>query len=203
MKNVKEQLGKEVCLFYLHAITRCDTTSILYGAGKATALKKFENVFNFKEQANVFSYHSAVSDVVTIGEKALVSLFGGRPGVGLNTLRYQRYFEKHASKTSHIDPQNLPPTAAVARFHGLCVYLPVKQWHGEDAGMSMENWRWKVTNDQVFPVAINLPPAPESLLQLIRRNYSSDWSSMRCICRKNGVQCSPACGLRAQICRTQ
>ena len=90
MKNVKKQLGKEVCLLFLHAITRCDTTSILYGVGKATALKKFGNVFNFKEQANVFSYHSAVSDVVAIGEKALVSLFGGKPGVGLNNLRFQR-----------------------------------------------------------------------------------------------------------------
>ena len=88
MKNVKEKLGKEVCLLFLHAITRCDTTSILYGVGKTTALKKFENVFNFKEQANVFSYNSAFSDVVTIGEKALVSPFGSKPEVGLNNLRY-------------------------------------------------------------------------------------------------------------------
>ena len=96
MKKVKEQLGKEVSrnLLFLHAITRCDT-SLFYGVGKATALKKFENVLNFKEQANVFSYHnSAVSDVVTTDEKALVSLFGGKPGVGLNNLRYQRYFGK-------------------------------------------------------------------------------------------------------------
>ena len=54
--------------------------------------------------------------------------------------------------------------------------------------------QWKVTNDQAFPVAMNLPPAPESLLQLLERNCSSDCSSMRCICRKNGMQCSPACG---------
>ena len=45
--------------------------------GKATVLKKFENVLSFKEQANVFSCHFAVSDVVTAGGKALVSLFGG------------------------------------------------------------------------------------------------------------------------------
>ena len=90
MKKVKEQLGKEVCrnLLFLHAITGCDTTSRLYGVGKATALKKFENVLHFKEQANVYSCHSAVSDVVTAGEKALVSLFGGKPVVGLNTLRH-------------------------------------------------------------------------------------------------------------------
>ena len=196
MKKVKEQLGKEVCrnLLFLHAITGCDTTSRLYGVGKATALKKSENVLHFKEQANVFSCHSTVSDVVTAGEKALVSLFGGKPGIGLNALRYQRYFEKLASKTSHIEPQNLPPTAAAARFHSLRVYLQVKQWQGEDAGMSMEDWGWKVTNDQVFPVATDLPPAPESLLQLIRCNCSSDCRSMRCTCRKNGMQCSPACG---------
>ena len=128
MKKVKELLGKEVWrnLLFLHAITGCDTTSRLYGVGKATALKKFENVLHFKEQANVFSCHSAVSDVVSAGEKALVSLFGGKPGVGLNALRHQRYFEKLPSKTSHIEPQNLPPTAAAAQFHSLRVYLQVK-----------------------------------------------------------------------------
>ena len=157
VKKVKEQLGKEVCrnLLFLHAITGCDTTSRLYRVGKATALKKFENVLHLKEQANVFSCHSAVSDVVTAGEKALVSLFRGKPGVGLNALRYQRYFEKLASETSHIEPQNLLPAAAAARFHSLRVYLQVKQWQGEGAGMSMEDWGWKVTNDQVFPVAVN------------------------------------------------
>ena len=77
MKKVKEQLGKEVCrnLLFLHAITRCDTTSRLYGVGKATVLTKFENVLSFKEQANVFSCHSALSDVVTEGEKALIYHF--------------------------------------------------------------------------------------------------------------------------------
>ena len=94
MKKVKEQLGKEVCrnLLFLQANTGCDTTLHLYGVGKAAVLKKFEKVLSFKEQANVLSSHSAVSDVVTAGEKALVSLFRG---------------ENLASKTPHIEPQNL------------------------------------------------------------------------------------------------
>ena len=62
-----------------------------------------------------------------------------KQGVGLNALTYQRYFEKLATKTSHIDPQNLPPTAAAALFLSLRVYLQVKQWQGEGAGMSMES----------------------------------------------------------------
>ena len=91
MKKVKEQPGKEVCrnLLFLHATTGCDTTSRIYRVGKATVLKKSENVLGFKEQANVFSCHSAVSDVVTAGEKALASLFSD---------------EKLASKTPHIEP---------------------------------------------------------------------------------------------------
>jgi len=83
-----------------------------------------------------------VSDVVTAGEKALVTLFGGKPGPSLNKLRYQRYYEKPAMKTSQAQPQNLPPTAAAARFHSQRVYLQVKQWQGEDSSM-IEDWGWK------------------------------------------------------------
>ena len=81
-KKAKDQLGREVCrnILFLHAMTGCHTTSHRYGVGKATGLKKFENVRCFREQANTFSCHSAVSDVVAAGEKALVALFGGKPG---------------------------------------------------------------------------------------------------------------------------
>ena len=196
VKRVKDQLGRVVCtnLLFLHAITGCDTTSRLYGVGKATALKKFENVPYFREQANVFNCHSPISDILTAGEKALVSFFGGKPGVGLDLLRYQRYLKKLATKTPHIQPQNLPPTAAAALFHSLRIYLRIKQWQEEGAEMSMEDWGWKFTDNQVFPVATDLPPAPDSLLQLIRCNCSSDCSTMKCICRKSGMECSPASG---------
>ena len=50
----------------------------------------------------------------------------------------------------------------------------------------------RFTNYQVFPVATDLQPAPQSLLHLIRCNYSSECSSMRCNCRKNSLQFFPA-----------
>ena len=78
--------------------------------------KKLENVPYLKEHANVFTCHSAVSGVVTTGEKALVSLFVSKPGIGLNLLRYQAYFENLATKPSHIELQDLPPTAAAAGY---------------------------------------------------------------------------------------
>ena len=40
-----QELGPKVCsnTFFLHAILGCDTTSQLYGIGKATSLKKFKS----------------------------------------------------------------------------------------------------------------------------------------------------------------
>ena len=77
---------------------------------------------------------------------------------------YQRY----CTNSSQMQPQNLPPTSAAARHHSLRVYLQVKQWKGENEGMSLEDYGLKVTEDQIIPRMTDLPAAPESLLQLIR-----------------------------------
>jgi len=84
--------------------------------------------------ANVFSCSSAVSDVVNEGEKALVSPICDKPGLGLIALRYQCYFEKRPTKTSHIEPQSLSPPKA-ADFLPSCIYLQAKQCHEESVGM--------------------------------------------------------------------
>ncbi|CAH3178327.1 unnamed protein product, partial [Porites lobata] len=107
-------------------------------------------------------------DIVVAGENALVSLYGGKPREKLDGMRYQRYCEKLATN--------------------------MKQWKGENEGMSLEDYGWKVTEGQVLPRMTDLPAAPESLLQMIRCNCSSDCASARCICRKHGLECSPACG---------
>ena len=60
--------------------------------------------------------------------------------------------------------------------------------------MPFEKWEWKVTGGELFPVSMDLPNAPDSLLKLIQCNRSSDSSTLRCICRKTGLQCIPACG---------
>ena len=142
----------------------------------------------------MFDLPSSLDDVVAAGEEALVSLYGGKPGEKLDTLRHQRYCEKLATKSSQIQPQNLPPTSAAAKYHSQRVYLQVKQWKGEDEEMSVEDWGWKLSDDQVHPVMTDLPAAPESLLRMIRCNCSLDCASKRCSCRKHGLECSPACG---------
>ena len=132
MKVVKPKLGKGICdnIFFLLAILGCDTTSHLYGIGKGTPIKKYDFYQHFREQAKLFHSSLTVDEVVAAGDNALVSLYNGKQGDRLDSLRYRRYYEKLASKKSHIQPHNLPPTSVAAKYHSIRVYLQVQLWKG-------------------------------------------------------------------------
>lgn len=57
-------------------------------------------------------YKSGNNKIECANINALITLFAGIPGTSLNKLRYRRYYEKLVTKTSLIQPQNIPPTAA-------------------------------------------------------------------------------------------
>ena len=138
IKKVKQQLGPEVCenLLFIHAFLGCDTTSRIFGLGKGAALKKFISSAYFREQAKVFSHDSSTQDEILLaGENSLMCLYGGRPGRKLDILRYQKYCEKVASRSTRIQPQSLPPTSCAAGF-------PVygSDFRYNSAGMTLE-WR--------------------------------------------------------------
>ena len=109
-------------------------------------------------------------------------LYGGKQGESLDSLRYRRYYEKVATRGQQIQPQT--PR----------VFLQVKQWQCLGDGMQFEDWGWKLSGNQVIPFATDLPAAPESLLKMIRCNCATDCTTVRCSCRKHGLECSPACG---------
>ena len=198
IKIVKQQLGLAVCdhLLFIHAFLGCDTTSRVYGLGKGAALKKFISSAYFREQAEVFNRerNSTRDEILLAGENALVCLYGGRPGETLDHLRYVKYCEKVASRSTRIQPQSLPPTSCAAGFHSLRVRLQVQQWKGSDAGKALSDWGWHVEEQQVTPVMTTKPLAPAALLQIIRCNCKTDCSSQRCTCRRNGLDCTAACG---------
>ena len=124
----------------------------------------------------------------------LVSIYNGRPGEDLDSLRYKRFCEKLATNTSHVRPQTLPPTSAAAKYHSLRVYLQIQQWKGSRDDLSPVEWGWKESEGGLTPVHTDLPPAPEELLRVIRCNCKTDCTNMRCTSIKHNVKCSPACG---------
>ena len=111
IKAVKDQLGKYVCdnILFINAVLGCDTTSWLYGLGKGASLKKLGSSQHFQRQAEQFGTHAASTEqVVATGESALVCLYNGKPEDSLDSLRYGRFCEKVAVKSSHNQPQTLP-----------------------------------------------------------------------------------------------
>ena len=93
-----------------------------------------------------------------------------------------------------MQPRTLPPTSAAAKYHSLRVNHQVQQWRG--VHKCATEWGWRFKDDKMSPVATDLQPAPEYLLEAINYNCKTDCSSTRCSCVRFGLYCSPACGQR-------
>eukprot|EP00794_Sanderia_malayensis_P001611 gene1611-1782_t len=145
IKSVQQQLGEE----YLD-VTRLRNCTEL----EKLCAKAFDDISASKE------------DIVHAGEKALVSLYSGKKGKGLDEMRYQRYCQKVSTGTSQVQPQSLPPTSAAAMYHSMRVYYQLHQWKDEEEALLAEEWGWKVKNSQLQPIMTHLPPAPEALLHM-------------------------------------
>ncbi len=141
IQNTIQTLGTSVCndLLFLHAVLGCDTTSLPYGIGKSTALKKYHKIF--QEQAAVFSRASATpADVIAARKKALVCQYNGSTDMSLDQLRYRQFCDNVVSKRSHVTPQSLPPTSTATKFHSLREYYQVQQWMGVGERMTPSSW---------------------------------------------------------------
>ena len=104
----------------------------------------------------------------------------------------------------YIHPQTLPPTSAAAKYNSLRVYFQIQEWKAYGGELKPLEWGWKKSEGKLMPVLIDMPPALDDLLKIIRCNCHTDCSSMRCTCKKHNVKCSVACGnCRGQAVLTQ
>ena len=77
INQVQRVLGDQICdnLLFAHALLGCDTTSRVFGIGKAEALKKLRTNAFLREKADVFQDpHATPEDIRIAGENALVYL---------------------------------------------------------------------------------------------------------------------------------
>ena len=101
--SVKEKLGQEICryILFIHAISRCDTTSGLYGISKGRPLKKFVSDTHVREQVKVFdSLPASKEEIVKAGEQVIVCLYNGVAEKELDGLRFRRCYLKVSTGTS-------------------------------------------------------------------------------------------------------
>ena len=87
IQKVQDEIGSHISqqLLFVHAISGCDTTSAVYGLGKAAFLKKAMKSASFREEAKKFrTPHSTKDTIEPAGEKVLVEVYGGRESDTLN-----------------------------------------------------------------------------------------------------------------------
>jgi len=182
-KAARSSLGKNVCInmLFVH-----DTTSRLYGIGKATELKLIMDNEHFRQLAQIFeSSDSSKDEIMEAGEKAMVILYRGKETDVFDTMRHQRFQELVTVSRKAIHPNMLPPTSTAAKYHSLRVFHQVQVWKGNS--LNAKEWHWKIC-------------APLYLLKLVRCTCKSSCGTLRCGCRHHGLECSAACSERRQVC---
>ena len=99
-----------------------------------------------------------------------------------------------------LEPERLPPTERAAYFHGLRVHLQTLTWKTLDTKNPLlaEDWGWKMVENKLRPIKVDIEVAPERLLKVVRCKCKStsknQCRSNVCSCRKHGLQCTSACG---------
>ena len=95
------------------------------------------------------------------GELALVAINNGKNLDSLNLLRFKRHSEKVATSASQVDPKNLLPTSAAAKYHSFQVFLQVNQWKDTECDMMPKSWGWECTEAGFKLTTTDIAPAPQ------------------------------------------
>lgn len=192
----KEVLGRDICkgLLFMHSFTGCDTTSAFYGVSKTHSFTKFVQDKALQHISCVFSNkdvdHKTVEEA---GENAAIILYNGNKCNEINKLRCQLLRKKILNAKSFVEPKQLPPTKSSLKYHSYRSYLQTQKWMNIDH-LDAEEWGWEKRDSEYLPRTTDNIAAPEHLLKVIRCNCSFDCSTLRCGCRKMGLNCSSFCG---------
>lgn len=179
-------------ILFAHAILGCDTTSRVFGVGKGVSLRLVQESDTFRVQASIFQKQSATKEeIAAAGEKAMMQIYKGKEADSLNDLRLKRFYSKVTDSKTAIHPRNLPTTSSSVMFHSFRVYHQVQEWMGNL--LPPEEWGWRIQDSCLIPVTTDQDPAPQSLFELVRCKCKSGCSTMRCNCRRQGLDCSLAC----------
>ncbi|CAC5372509.1 unnamed protein product [Mytilus coruscus] len=146
-------------------------------------------------QGKVFMNNNSIkADIIKAGEEALTCLYGGLPLEGLNILRWRKFTSRVITGNTSVQVKSLAPTSDSGQFHSLRVYHQCQKWMSEEVDLDPTDYGWEIKPGKLCPILMELPPTPDKLLNIIRCNCKQNCDTKRCVCRKNGLQCSVGCG---------
>ena len=172
VREIASEMGQECCeaLPALHAFTGNDYTSAFHGIGKGKAFKIVNSSDEFKlafsSFGDSFTFESSLFPQI---ELFVCKLYGLRCD-NTDEARYQKFV---ASKKSP-EPQKLPPTRDALLCHCKRVsYVTAvikRSLRPSEEVPPPDGYGWTLTNEQLSPVWMLRPPAPDEILQLISCN---------------------------------
>ena len=62
--------------------------------------------------------------------------------------------------------------------------------------MEPSEWGWKMEEDKLVSVLTDKSSAPDALTQMIHCNCLEGCNTLRCTCRKHGLECRPTSACR-------
>jgi hypothetical protein len=201
IRRVYNHLGGTVVkqLLFIHALSGCDTTSSMFGLGKATSYKKITRRGELASQIDVFgNLEASHSQITEAGMPVLAMLYGGNLTDSLDHLRYVQYLNLLATSSVRLRPERLPPTTNAAAYHLYRVHCQVAQWKClSTSALDPLKWGWYAQSDKFWPMTTDLEAAPDDLRRIVKCSCKAGTDrscvTQTCSCKRHGLPCIPAC----------
>ena len=129
-------------------------------------------------------------EIEKAGNASMTKCYNEKHDISLNELRQRMLIDKIVNAKTFVKPKRLPPPEGASKFHSYRVYHQVQTWRTNQ--LTPTYWGWMKVNDVLLPKTLMLPPAPPSIMKIIRCNCSKDCSPRRCSCKRNGLSCTSA-----------
>jgi len=100
IRQLTSMLGPRITrqLPVIHAISGCDTTSSMYGHGKAGVFRTFVTCEDISHLTDVVGcYEAAREDIIQAGLQLMLLIRGGKAGDTLDHMRFTTYMSTVAS----------------------------------------------------------------------------------------------------------
>jgi hypothetical protein len=184
-----------------HAFSGADNIGRFARIGKTTWLKHFieadEEVVGALTMLS--SDRDVTEDLLTILAKFVCAAYCPR-GIQIRDIPELRW---HLFCKQMAESEKLPPTVGALHQHILRVHLQARVWGQasivqQESLDPLENGYHKDADGLLKPTTTDIPPAPKSIIEMVRCHCTGDCSSQRCSCNSKDLQCTDLC-----MCGTQ
>ena len=203
--DIAHALGEKLCrsLPGFHAITGCDSTSVLAGIGKKKAWDSFCRSTDHQDSVSHLGEEQELN-VTTAGkcEAFVCSLYTtSKKASTVDELRYFMFCQKKQKN------EMLPPTSDCLLQHLKRSNYQAFVWrHALEAMQDLESPEghgWVRDEKHLLPLLMTKAPAPESLLELTTCKCKTSSCLRNCSCNNTGLSCTEGCYCMAddEVCK--